>query len=673
MSAVTPSGSRIAPAFAATIVLASLALWELSVPAGVIARFWLLVFFGFFLPGRLLSPKALAGTEALATALVIGVSLAGLLWAATLLAGASGRWAAGAMALLSILAIRRGAWRVKMERRLFGSAVLVLCTAAVAWTQLGNGLSRSSPDLTLFSTYPPEALFHCAISQELRHSLPIHFPAGATFSYHVLYNLLAALTTYLTGGSMLDVHYRLLPLLLVPMAVVSAFAFARSIGASPGAAGLGALFLFFADDLSWLLALSGRGNFRLAGGPEWNFLLATPIVYGLHHNRAFLAGLSVFFVALLLAARALREGDRRTLWTAAGLIAVSTQYKVSFGLLLLAGVAMTAAFAWSKGSVEALQVRRRALVLLALSTSLAAPLFLYVASAYRAGSVPLVPFPGYPIFLTLLRSGFFPDTESLKHAFREAPVLFTLRWGLMGGALYTLGTLGVRALGIIPLWRWSRSEDPLPLLTAGVVIAGYLASLLLATPPARGNTIYFWGTSLCILSVLSGVEAAGWMQRGSFQRRMVGAVLLIALGLPSAVQMLGVDRSFATKPFLRFSSGEVAAINALAAKATPGEVILEPVVYYSLFSAMIPVRPVLSWPQWLRNVIGEEQVRQRRSDVRMFFSSRDPGRMREILNLYDVSWIWLPRSTDRVSNLPLPELRLEFASEAGQLYRMPPR
>lgn len=673
MSAVAPSGSRTAPALAAMIVLASLALWGLSVPAGVIARFWVLVFFGFFLPGRLLSPKALVGTEALATALVIGVSLAGLLWAATLLAGASGLWAGGTMALLSILAILSGAWRMKMESRILGSVVLALCTAAVAWTQLGNGLSRFNPDLMLFSTYPPEALFHCAISQELRHSLPIHFPAGATFSYHVLYNLLAALTAELTGGSMLDVHYRLLPLLLVPMAVVSAFAFARSMGASPGAAGLGALFLFFADDLSWSLALFGQGNVRLAGGPEWNLLLATPIVYGLHHNRAFLAGVSVLFVALLLAARALRDGDRRTLWTAAGLIAVSTQYKVSFGLLLLATLAMTAAFAWFKGSVQALQVRRRALVLLAISTSLAAPLFLYVASAYRGGSIPLVPFPGYPIFLALLRNGMFPDTESLKHAFREAPVFFALRWGLIGGALYTVGTLGVRALGIMPLWRGSRSEDPLPLLAAGVVIAGYLASLLLATPPARGNTIYFWGTSLCLLSVSSGVQAAEWMQRGGLRRRVVGVALLIALGMPSAAQMLGVDRSFASQPFLRFSSAEVAGANALAARARPGEVFLEPNVHYSLFSAMIPVRPVLSWPQWLRNVLGEAQVHQRLSDVRAFFAGRNPDRMREILNLYDVSWIWLPSGADLTLSLPLPELRLEFASEAGQLYRVPSR
>ena len=107
---------------------------------------------------------------------------------------------------------------------------------------------------------------------------------------------------------MLDVSYRLLPILLAPGAALAAAGFAESWGARTTAAAVGALVLFFADDLSWVFGAAGMRGEAPLGSPAWNNLLGAPLLYALHHNRGFLAGALVFFVVLSSLGRYLRDG-----------------------------------------------------------------------------------------------------------------------------------------------------------------------------------------------------------------------------------------------------------------------------------------------------------------------------------------------------------------------------
>lgn len=642
----------------------------MSEPLSVVVRFSLLVALGFYLPGRALTPRTPSRLDALVTALVAGTTVAGLLWAGALLAGLDPRWAAGALAALAFFGLRKDLGSSLRESLVLPGIVVALCTASVGWTQFGNGLSRPDSGLVFFSTYPPEALFHCSLSQELRHSLPMQFPAGLYFSYHVLYNLIAALTAELTGGSMIDVHYRLLPLLFVPLTALAAMSFARTLGASRTSAAVGALFLFFADDLSWMAASLGTGGADRTGGPEWNLLLATPILYGLHHNRAFLAGLGALFVALSLSARYVREGRWGVLGIASLLAAATMQYKISFGLLLLAALAGTAMIAPMARGEPSRRVFVRASALLATSTLLAVPLAAFTLSGFQARESPLSFFPGYPILLTLLRTGIFSDWQSIQQRLAESPLLFVAVWGPLGGGLYTLGTLGVRVLGVVPLWKQCRAGQVPALLAATVIVAGLAVSLLFVPTMARENTVYFWGTSLCLLSVLAGVQTADVLQRTSRTGRLALSIVLVVLGLTGTVQMHHVDGSFHADPYLRVPPAEITAAAVLAERSRPGDVLLDPRTDYSFFSAVVPVRPVVAWPHWLRNLLAAEPLRARMSDVRTFFRENDSEKMREVLRRYDVSWVWVPSDVSLASSPPLPELRPELSTEGGTLYRV---
>ena len=194
-----------------------------SVPWWAIARFALLVC-AFFFAGRLLAPRELEGAEAAATALTIGMATSVVLWAAALLFGLPPR---GSFLILAALAVGGAATGKRPARSRLTSpiaATALACAVAVAWTQFGNGRGAAGSGLSFANTYAREALFHCAIAQEMRHGLVVHLPAGASLPYHVGYHLLAALTAEATGASMLDVSYRLLPALLVPSTALAAAA-----------------------------------------------------------------------------------------------------------------------------------------------------------------------------------------------------------------------------------------------------------------------------------------------------------------------------------------------------------------------------------------------------------------------------------------------------------------
>lgn len=647
--------------------LAGATLWLLWVPAAVIARFGALVLVGFYLPGRLLVPRDVGGRERVAAALALGLSAAGLVWALGLLLGLppAATWTAMTAGAAVSIVVRPPRLAAAAPNDLAVAAAILACTAAVALTQFGNAVPRPGAELRLFTTYPPEALYQCAIAQELRHSLPMRFPAGASFGYHVLYNVLAAITAEATGASMLDVHYRLLPLLLVPLAALAAIAFAEALGAPPRAAALGAVFLFFADDLSWIFGAAGFADRAALGGDEWNLLLSTPIVYGLHHNRAFLAGVPASLAALMLAARYVERGGRTTLAATALLVATAVEYKVSFGFLLLAAIAVTAAATRLRGERA---VSRRAAALAATSLAAALPVAFFIARDVHPGSSMVAVLPAYPALATLVRLGVFPGWAALKGALRPDPLRFAALWGPIAVALYTAGTLGVRAIGLEKLRRL-RSAGPLTLLAAALVIVGWATTLVFATQPAPLNTVYFWGTSLCVLAVLAGAVAGERLAAPPRSRRLAACAALAALALPGTVQLIAVD-GFWNPPFMRIPAAAARASEALAARARPGDVILEPDVDYSFFAAAAPVRPVIAWPQFLRYVLGEQSTKARLADVRAFFRERGSAPLREILERYRVSWVWIPADAPGDPSTVLPELRREFATEAGTLYRV---
>jgi uncharacterized membrane protein len=134
--------------------------------------------------------------------------------------------------------------------------------------------------------------------------------------------------------------------------------------------------------------------------------------------------------------------------------------------------------------------------------------------------------------------------------------------------------------------------------------------------------------------------------------------------------MMTVERSFAAPATVRVDAGRVEAIDRLAAIAAPGDVLLEPEVHDPVAPAVVPVRPIVGWPQWIRHALGKEEVMARIDDVRRFFAATDADDMRRTLGRYGVRWVWVPAPATVDPSSRLPELSLAFANGAGRLYRV---
>ncbi|MGH7898229.1 MAG: hypothetical protein ACREQQ_09765, partial [Candidatus Binatia bacterium] len=533
-------------------------------------------------------------------------------------------------------------------------AVIALATLSIAWTQFGDGRFLPEGGVRFTAPYASEALFHSAIAQELRHHLPIEMPAGLTLPYHVGYNLLAALTADATGADMLDVHYRLLPILLAPLAALSAIAFVESIGAAGLAALAGAAALFFIDDLSWIFGVLGIGH-----GRSWNLRLGVPLLYGLHHNRGFLAGVALLFPAMIVAARYLRDGRSRDLAVAAALSAALFELKVSFFLTLVPAIAAgagLAAVSGRGGSAHSLLVRGAALC--GMAAALVLPLVLPILGGSR-NALALAPLE--VALLPLIRLGAVPGDPI--HGATSGEIGLAPR--LAGLFLLVVGTLGVRALGFSALADERRRDQSGIWLAIGVVAVGAAAITLATTPPAQLNVVYFWGASLAVLAVLAGIVAAEALGRMRLRARSMMALALAVLALPGTVQFLWVERSVRARAVLTMPSGSEEIVRLLGREAHPGDVLLEPPGRISLLAALVPVRPVIAWPQWFANTFGEEAIQARLDDAAVFFSAAEATKREAVIDRYRVRWVWAPRGAECV---PFARLTLVAENAAGRLF-----
>ena len=657
----------------ATAVLFAL-LWLCSVPATSIARFALLVGLGFYLPGRLFSSSAWDSATIVAFSLLFGMVLAAVAWAVTIATHVSPWWAAGLFVTLSGAAMIRH--RGQVSSRLDGATACVCAVnvCLVAATQFGNGRTDPSnglvfpwgglPDAWI---YAPEALFHCAISQELRHQFPMEFPAGARFPYHILYNLVSALGVEWTGASMMDVHYRLLPPLLVVSATLAAIAFARQLGFTGRAATAAGAGLFVIEDLSWIPGLAIDGPWRLRMDREWNRMFIAPFSYALHNNRPFLAGAAVALLCMALASRYLRDGDSASLWASGVLVAAAAQFKVFFALVLVAGLATT----WLLVRLTRFEGEsaRRLLRLITVATVLFAPLALTWSSmlgSRRDPMRPFEPFPFYPALGTLTETGFFADWQDLKSAALSSPLIFGLVWVTLGVLLFTAGSLGSRGVAIFRLWRESRGGSIPALLALVSAAIGYVGCMTMVTGGVRSAIIYLWGVSLVVLTPTAGATLVSLYRDHPTRRWLVAALVLLAL--PTTLQTLWLGRSFAAPARLRIDTGVVEAAAVLADEARRGDVVLDPDTNESPFAALAPVRTVAGWLEFLRNALGRSDALARSRAVRDFYRGGTPDDMRRVLSAYHVRWVWIPKAVGE--GQPLPELESRLENASGTLYRV---
>ncbi len=605
-----------------------------------IERFALTVAFGRLL----LAVVSLAACSASAPQLLVGW---GVLGAAL---GAYAWWRTGAVAE------RDGAGRAV--------TVAIACAALLIFAVVGRSALSHDGTLAFYgrdSANDPFAYGSFALALRER-GLPLANPfAGGELvpGSYVLFAVLAGLSAA-GGASMLDLVYRVLPLLDTIALGVTAVAFVRALGAPKLAWALAPMLLLLGGDPSpWLASIGRLFGFAVQRLDTWSlfgpYLLAfNPIA----------AGLQTLLCAYLLLARGatLRRRDA----IVAGLL-VGALIEIKLFLWAPAIAALFAvAVLWPPPATRIALLWSAAAAGLVSLPSIVEKALWAQAAGVRDDTGFAFCLACFPRYLANAAWG----SGDLSFAIFRGPGAASIPHALWVCCVVGSIALGARALALGELVRGAHRGATAIVyrqLAIGAAL-GFALAFTIATPPHQLNAAQFTWIATFGLWPLLAIAAARWVQAGRWLPLAVATMLLAPGSLDTLLRLgWGAPQSFA------ISRDEQALSAALRRASAPDDVIFEPSMLASTDRPsplpLLAARPVhLSLLSAVMSLPAAE--RETRFDrLAVFFAGGDTNAALRALRESGAAFVFVPRGAEP-RNQALDVLEEVEANGAGRIFRV---
>jgi hypothetical protein len=604
---------------------------------------------------------------------VLGLAIGRVLLAlATLAATSAG--AGRALAVWAALGLGAGAWAVARSRRSLaptrngvGSALAVAAGCAILLVHavvFRSALDHAGALVFFGRDSANDPFVYGAHALALRdRGLPLANPfaggAAVTGSY-VPFAVLAGLSA-IGAAPMIDLVYRVVPLVECVSLMATAIALVRALGAPRSAAWLAPLALLAGDPSPIITALA-----RLVGAPVHaidSFALFGPYLLAVN---PITPALQTLFCAWILFARPPRRAEALV---AGLLVAALFEIKLFLWAPAIAGLVAialvrppaasraglrTAAFAALTGSLPSLLDKLR-----------------FAAGAAARDDTGFSLCAGcLPRYLARAAWG---DGELSFAIFRAGTVLSlrALAIGALAAVAIAAIALGARALALPGLMRGlrggSRAVVSRWLLTAGAV--GLALAMTVGAPPHYLNAAQFAWVAVFGLAPLLAIACAEWIAAGRWLPLAL-ATLLAVPGAGDAILRLGAG---APQRFA-ISAAERELCTELARRSASNDVVFEPsMIRDTDVPSPIPLlagRPVyLSLLSAVSNLPPEERD-ARFARLAAFFAGTDPAAARRALAESRAAFVFAPAASP-ASGAASAELVPIFENAAGRLYRVP--
>lgn len=398
-----------------------------------------------------------------------------------------------------------------------------------------------------------DGIWNIALAEELIHSFPPEHPgiAGTPIrGYHLLYNLLVADASRISGISAVSLHFHLLPIVMSFLLVYGIYAFSlRLTGSSRHS--LWATF------------------FALAGG---SFSFVLPIFFGRSVSLDDALGITqpfsllvspsfvLSFLAIIYTWIFLDEYAKHpsTPWlVVTGLLSgLSVGMKVYAGMILLPTIAL-------------FSLVRRNIFVLVLSAVSAAVVFLPLNGSY--GFLRYQPlWPPHRVMQGVLD---FTQWE-LKRQTLEAmgASLGLLKLEVIAILIFVFGNLGTRILGLSGLYFLKKKEVSLlfwVLILASLI--SFVLPMFFLQPIGAFNMIQFFWYFLVLLGILAGWGWSLLLARVSKGWAIVLSILVLTFTLPSAIEKTA---SYVGKQTHVIPKAELDFYKQLRSVGSPGDTVL---------------------------------------------------------------------------------------------------
>jgi hypothetical protein len=667
------------------VTAAALAIWLLplciafsiwTVSSGwAFARFLCAVVFLAYVPGRFLLEKArleIQGLDNALLSLIVGMIACVLVYWTCARFGLGSVWLVWPLATLGFM-VRRG-WKTHpplgegcgegrpIHLGLAGVFLVVAAPFAITQVHYRNLVKLSSGGLNDFAF--DDAIFHISIANELGHSVPpqIPFLPGFPLNYHYGPDLLVRMFADAANLSTIDLTLRFMPTLYMALTVIAIFCFARIWLRMEWAALLVVVLVILGDDFSFLPGMLSNSSNAWAA-----YLLRVPTTASLYTINPMLPGLAILFASFLCLIRLVR-GDG-LMWGVLSslLLVVLVWVKVFTGAHVLGCLAFSALlYAWLRRDFDLLGV-------LLLTMLLAVPSFWEMLTGGGAHFTIQMGSSGY-VSSALIRSGLAASTLG-RHAisFESDPgTMIGAAWFLLLALPgFLLASFGARSFGLVLLLKKFRVHDsigPLRILLAVFVLSGPLATLFLTIRPAEfphayDNAVWFFVQSKYVAWLFAVEALLVLIQNHRRLWRVSGAVLMLALSLPSGLQY--VQKTWAENglgPARVLDAAHLETLAYLNERVEPGAVVLAPLGLAPTVLTLTHCRsPALHL--YTDSFISRDELIGWKRDLRAFWEHWTRGEVRsDVIARVGASYVLVRSSSAH------PDLTPIFANEGFLIY-----
>jgi hypothetical protein len=514
---------------------------------------WLLVGLAIYLPGRLLLRLVRATVTPLEHLTVSLVGGAGLLvlvyWTLSLAQAQWFLWAyvlatAGAEGWYLSARFRRHPLLVKAEEeeapaerlRVYWPLFALTALGVLAQTRYAFWTVWPGPQgMDLLAYQASDAPWHVFNIYHLARRYP---PELAGFSgtlltnYHMLSHLLwGALRNLVPWLDPWHLYLRVSTVFYSALLTLGAFITARAWSGKIKTAYLAAVLVLFTANFGYLLPLLlGFNKYFLWDAIFW---VQSPM------GTIFNPGVSSSYLFLFVGLWAFIRWQRERHWSFLVLVAICwgvlPGFKVYPGLLMIIALLMVALIRW-------FWQRDRAALWAWLAVL---PVFLFVFLPPNLHAPSLIRFlPGFNLGTMLVA----PDRMALMTSTQLKLLYAHARWlvaiiMVTLFAVFVVGNLGVRSLGLVPMARALRNfpeAEPGLLFMTLVTVGAFLAPVLMVQAGVQWNTIQFAYFGVVLAALPAAAQFWEWSEAWPRWKQYTVLGVLLAVGLPGSLQSLWV-------------------------------------------------------------------------------------------------------------------------------------
>jgi hypothetical protein len=564
--------------------------------------------------------------------------------------------------------VRPGARVARGPHRLWYVFLPVMIFAVTAWVSAGR-LTISGDAISVFGDYDTfDLTYYAVITAELTHTEP---PASPFYAGHqVVYSyfpllLLAAIYKF-TGVSLTQICLGLAWPFFSSVASAIVFAWCRRLGSSVFAA-LSTILIFGGSSLAYVPGLFWPESARF-DSLIWSSMFLAPSAEWLFFNT-WTPALTVVFAGLYALTR-LTE-PKGSGWTVVAGVCFGLLFmfkSFAFGLMLPAVAVSALVYALRRDRLAGRLVIAAAIAVLCAAPWLWSIVALNGTEGRANVSVDWLSLPRRMLFKMDLRDRLATIASSIVANDPNAWVLLT-----MATVLFLVGGLGVRCLGIAPLWRAATGHESMRRWTplAWIVILGVSIPFAIAVAPFP-NTIQAY--QFALFAMWPFAARVVWPPHAITSPWRWLATVAVVFGSVVATAHYGLAAHAASggQPIVALTGDDLRIVRYLRRLDSTTTMVLHSIpLYPSLYSIESARRVVLAWSSYAAGD-GSPDVDARVAEIERFFGTTTGAGADdvEILSRYQVTHVIERVAIDHLHPHVVQQLHLVTGTPDTRLYEV---